>query len=102
MKTATKLNQLFNDTEELLAELDGQHGPEVDELRDRLEKSIQKTRETVAKQRQLARVKVRDVAGSLNDYVREYPWLALATGVLIASTIGILSTSATKRSFDRS
>ena len=47
-------------------------------------------------------MKVRDVAGSLNDYVREYPWLALATGVLIATTIGILSTTATKRSFDRS
>ena len=38
MKTATKLNQLFNDTEELLAELEDQHGPEVEELRDRLGK----------------------------------------------------------------
>jgi hypothetical protein len=42
---------------------------------------------------------VRDLAGSLNDYVRSYPWLALATGVLVASSVGILATHATKRSY---
>jgi hypothetical protein len=30
--------------------------------------------------------------------VKHYPWMALATGVLVASTIGILATNATKRS----
>jgi len=34
----------------------------------------------------------------LNDYVQRFPWLALATGVLVASSVGILATSATKRS----
>jgi ElaB/YqjD/DUF883 family membrane-anchored ribosome-binding protein len=43
-------------------------------------------------------VKVRDVAASFNDYVQNYPWIALATGVLVASSIGILATRATKRS----
>jgi ElaB/YqjD/DUF883 family membrane-anchored ribosome-binding protein len=43
-------------------------------------------------------VKVRHVAAAFNDYVQNYPWIALATGILVASTIGILATSATKRS----
>jgi len=38
------------------------------------------------------------VAASFNDYVQNYPWIALATGVLVASSIGILATRATKRS----
>jgi len=40
------------------------------------------------------------VAASFNDYVRRYPWMALATGVLVASTVGIMATSATKRSLN--
>jgi ElaB/YqjD/DUF883 family membrane-anchored ribosome-binding protein len=49
-------------------------------------------------QRRLPPVKLQDLAAALNDYVRDYPWIALATGVLVASTWGILANSARKRS----
>lgn len=103
MDSTHKLNELFDQTEKLLAKLADQRGPEIQEVRDRLSKSMAQTREVLkndghSERGHAERVKVRDVAASLNDYVRNYPWLALMTGVLVASTIGILSTKATRRS----
>jgi ElaB/YqjD/DUF883 family membrane-anchored ribosome-binding protein len=102
MDSTHKLNELFNQTEKLLAKLADERGPEIQEARDRLGRSMEQTREVLKDGRHSERhsehVKVRDVAASLNEYVRNYPWVALVTGVLVASTIGILSTKATRRS----
>ena len=103
MDSAYKLNELFDQTEKLLAKLADERGPEIQEARDRLGKSMAQTREALDNNGQhnggqSDHVKVRHVAASLNDYVRNYPWVALVTGVLVASTIGILSTKATRRS----
>jgi ElaB/YqjD/DUF883 family membrane-anchored ribosome-binding protein len=98
MDSTEKLNELFDQTEKLLAKLADQRGPEIQEVRDRLGKSMAQAREALNDDGHSEHVKVRDVAASLNDYVRNYPWVALLTGVLVASTIGILSTSATRRS----
>jgi ElaB/YqjD/DUF883 family membrane-anchored ribosome-binding protein len=100
MEQSRKLNELFNDTEELLAELQDQEGPGIQELRDKLERSISRTRTALSARPAAGQVKLRDVAGSFNDYVKHYPWMALATGVLIASAVGIMATSATKRSLN--
>jgi len=97
MGSTHQLNELFNQTEKLLAKLADERAPEIQELRDRLDHSMAQTREAL-KDPHSEHVKVRDVAASFNDYVRNHPWVALATGVLVASTIGILSTSATRRS----
>jgi ElaB/YqjD/DUF883 family membrane-anchored ribosome-binding protein len=98
MDSERKVNQLLEETETLLAHLAGHQGPEIQELRDKLEDSIAHRRGARSARRGRRPVKVRDVAGSLNDYVHDFPWIALATGVLVASTIGILATGATKRS----
>ena len=104
MDSVHKLNDLFDQTEKLLAKLADERGPEIQDLRARLGKSMARTRDALKESDPAQNghppehVKVRDVAASLNDYVRKYPWVALATGVLVASTIGILSTSATRRS----
>jgi ElaB protein len=104
MDSTHKLNELFDQTDKLLAKLADERGPEIQEVRDRLGKSMAQAREALRDNGHSRgnghseRVKVRDVAASLNDYVRNYPWIALMTGVLVASTIGILSTSATRRS----
>jgi len=93
-----KLNDLFDQTEKLLAKLSDQSGPEIQELSEKLRRSMGQTRVALKTAPPKEHVKVRDVAASFNDYVQNYPWIALATGVLIASSIGILATSATKRS----
>jgi ElaB/YqjD/DUF883 family membrane-anchored ribosome-binding protein len=93
-----QLNDLLEQTDKLLTKLSDEYGPEIDELRGKLDKSMAQAREAMKNDPSPEHVKVRHVAASFNDYVRNYPWLALATGVLVASTIGILSTSATRRS----
>jgi ElaB/YqjD/DUF883 family membrane-anchored ribosome-binding protein len=98
MRSERQLHELLEQTDKLLAKLSDECGPEIEELRDRLGRSMAETRETLDNNPPPKHVKVRDVAASLNDYVRNYPWIALATGILVASTIGILSTSATRRS----
>jgi ElaB/YqjD/DUF883 family membrane-anchored ribosome-binding protein len=98
MDSEHKLNNLFDQTEELLAKLADQRGPEIQQLREKLHRSMGQTRVALKSEPAQQHVKVRDVAASLNDYVQNYPWLALATGVLVASSIGILATRATKRS----
>ncbi|MEO7205715.1 MAG: DUF883 domain-containing protein [Steroidobacteraceae bacterium] len=98
MDSTHKLNNLFDQTEKLLAKLADQRGPEIQELREKLHRSMGQTRVALQSAPVRDHVKVRDVAASLNDYVQNYPWLALATGVLVASSIGILATRATKRS----
>jgi ElaB/YqjD/DUF883 family membrane-anchored ribosome-binding protein len=94
----SKLNDLFDQTEKLLDQLADQSGPEIQRLREKLHRSIGETRGALQSVPARERVKVRDVAASFNDYVQNYPWIALATGVLVASSIGILATRATKRS----
>ena len=98
MDSAHKLNDLFEQTEKLLDKLADERGPEIQGLREKLNRSMEQTRTALKSNPPRRRVKVRHVAASFNDYVQNYPWIALATGVLLASTIGILATSATKRS----
>ena len=98
MRATHRLNDLFNQTEKLLAKLEDEGAPEIQALRERLGRSMAKTKVSLNGQPPRENVKVRDMAASLNHYVQHYPWMALATGVLVASTIGILANNATKRS----
>jgi ElaB/YqjD/DUF883 family membrane-anchored ribosome-binding protein len=110
MDSKRKLKQLVTDTEELLQEIVDERSPEIVNLRKRLNDSIKSTKSYLQSRHDPdseesqdnghQHVKVRHVAASVNEYVRGYPWLALATGVLVASTLGILATSATRRSLD--
>jgi ElaB/YqjD/DUF883 family membrane-anchored ribosome-binding protein len=115
MDPSGKLDTLMRETEELLERIADERAPQIQRLRERLQDSLAKARSAMEEERvsthgdgksngngsgrAAQRVGVRDLAGSLNDYVRRYPWLALATGVLVASSVGILATHATKRSY---
>jgi ElaB/YqjD/DUF883 family membrane-anchored ribosome-binding protein len=117
MDAARKLKKLVDDTEELLETLADEQGPKIDAVRERLLVSLERTKRAIAEQRRNRKdgkngqardeedeeddtsIGVRDLAGSLNDYVRTHPWIALATGILVATSAGILATSATKRSY---
>ncbi|MDP9088707.1 MAG: hypothetical protein M3O26_08195 [Pseudomonadota bacterium] len=102
MESNNQLHELISETEKLLAKLADEDTPEIEKLRNKLGKSMAQAKDALdippTENGPSRHVKVRHVAASFNDYVRNYPWLALATGVLVASSIGILSTSATRRS----
>jgi ElaB/YqjD/DUF883 family membrane-anchored ribosome-binding protein len=79
MNQSRHLSDLINDVEELLAELSDEHGPQIDELRNRVTDTIGSVRPAVAR--------VRRYAGAVDDYIRGYPRLGFLTGLLIGGVI---------------
>ena len=90
METPRKFQQLIDDVEELLARLDDEHSPQLDDLRKRLEATVsalnQRSKSTAAQ--------VRHYAGMADDYIIGYPRTAFASGILIGGLLGFLLASA--------
>ena len=91
MNTSKKLTQLVIDVEELLAALSNEHSPEVKELRDQVEDAIASAKHAIATQGKSATARLAHYAGSVDDYITQYPRLAFATGALIGSVIGYVA-----------
>jgi ElaB/YqjD/DUF883 family membrane-anchored ribosome-binding protein len=79
MNQSRHLSDLINDVEELLAELSDEHGPQIDELRNRITDTIGSVRPAV--------VRVRRYAGAVDDYITGYPRLGFLTGLVIGGVI---------------
>jgi ElaB/YqjD/DUF883 family membrane-anchored ribosome-binding protein len=88
---AGKLDELIDGAEELLIKLGDAYDPEIQMLRDRIDQAIRDARRAIAKQGGQAPVRLRDIASTIDDYIRDYPWLAVATGVLAAGTVAFIA-----------
>lgn len=93
MDKAAKLDQLIDDAEELLTQLADAHDPEIQRLRDRVDEAIADAHRVIAQGIDDA-VQFRDIAQSIDDYVRDYPWLAVLTGVVVAGASGFIAGAA--------
>ncbi len=91
MEKAQKLDRLIDNAEELLIKLADAHSPEIQKLRDRVDQAIIDARRAIARQSGEASVGLRDIAATIDDCVREYPWLAVATGVMVAGSIAFIA-----------
>ena len=91
MDKAFKLDQLIDGAEDLLTKLADAHDPDVQRFRDRVDEAIGNARRAIAQTDDGAAVQLRDIARTVDDYVRDYPWLALGTGVLVAVTVAFLA-----------
>jgi ElaB/YqjD/DUF883 family membrane-anchored ribosome-binding protein len=94
MDQDNKLNQLIEDVQELLGKLGSIDNPQIRTLRDRVDTAIEETKGALAEKAGEAKIQLRDVATSLNNYVGDYPWLAVGTAALVAGTIGFLTGTA--------
>lgn len=103
MDKSNKLDQLIDDAEELLTKLADARDPTVQTLRDRVDHAIGDARRAMAQQSDEAGVGLRDIATTIDDYIRNYPWLGLTTCVLVAGTVAFLAgtTIGTKRGSSR-
>jgi ElaB/YqjD/DUF883 family membrane-anchored ribosome-binding protein len=88
---AVKLDQLIDDAEELLTRLADAHDPQIQYLRDRVDEAIGDARKSITRAANDTGVQILDVARTVDDYVRDYPWLAVGTGVLLAGTVAFLA-----------
>jgi ElaB/YqjD/DUF883 family membrane-anchored ribosome-binding protein len=99
MKRINSLTRLVNEVEELLAELQDEHGPEVQELRDRVEDSIDAAKRAIRQEGKSVTARVGQYAKSADRYINDYPRLAFLSGAVIFGMIGYLA-GASSRRFD--
>ena len=91
METDGKLDELIDGAEELLTKLSDNDNPEIQHLRDRVDHAIRDARRAIAARSGEASIQLRDIANTIDDYIRDYPWLAVTTGVLVAGTVGFIA-----------
>jgi ElaB/YqjD/DUF883 family membrane-anchored ribosome-binding protein len=97
-----RLDELIDGAEELLIQLADAHDPNIQRLRDRVDHAIADAARTLSRQDDEASLRLRDIANSIDDYVRDYPWLAVITGALVAGTVAFIAGAAVgKRSSSR-
>jgi ElaB/YqjD/DUF883 family membrane-anchored ribosome-binding protein len=93
MKAPSKITQLVTDVEELLDRLDDEHGPQLDQLRGRVEETLSQAKAVLSKQGRTTAAQVRQYAGMADDYITGYPRAAFASGILIGAVLGYLAAS---------
>jgi ElaB/YqjD/DUF883 family membrane-anchored ribosome-binding protein len=91
MKRVKSFTILADEVEELLDELQDAHGPEVQELRTRVEGALIAAKDAIGQQSSKASARIAQYAGSVDEYINDYPRLAFITGALIFGTIGYLA-----------
>jgi ElaB/YqjD/DUF883 family membrane-anchored ribosome-binding protein len=94
MHKLDRLDELIDGAEELLIQLADAHDPNIQRLRDRVDHAIADAARTLSRQDDEASLRLRDIANSIDDYVRDYPWLAVLTGVLVAGTVAFIAGAA--------
>jgi ElaB/YqjD/DUF883 family membrane-anchored ribosome-binding protein len=97
MKRINSLTRLVNEVEELLAELQDEHGPEVQELRDRVEDSIDAAKRAIRQEGKSVTARVGQYAKSADRYINDYPRLAFLSGAVIFGMIGYLAGASCRR-----
>jgi ElaB/YqjD/DUF883 family membrane-anchored ribosome-binding protein len=91
MERPQNLNALIADVEELLAELGDRHGPDVSELRTRLEKAIASARGNLGDAAESATARLGRYVGSIDDYINDYPRLAFFTALMVAGVVAFFA-----------
>lgn len=101
LNTSRKFQQLITDVEELLARLDDEHGPQFDQLRDRIEATMSQAKAALTKGGSSTATQVRQYAGMADDYITGYitgyPRIAFTSGILIGTVLGFLAATARAR-----
>jgi ElaB/YqjD/DUF883 family membrane-anchored ribosome-binding protein len=98
MTKTDKLDQLIDDSEELLTQLADAHNPEIQQLRDRVDDAVRDARRALQTSQDSASLGFTELARTIDEFVHDHPWLALATGVLVASTVSYIAGSFQSRS----
>ena len=97
LETPRQFQQLINEVDELLARLDDEHSPQLDELRSRVEATMSQAKSALRKQGPSTASQVRHYAAVADDYIRGYPRMAFASGILLGVVLGFIAASARAR-----
>jgi ElaB/YqjD/DUF883 family membrane-anchored ribosome-binding protein len=93
MNSTKALNALVNDVEELLAELSEAPGPVADEMRKRVEETIDSAKRAIKSRGQSTSARLTRYAGNVDRYVTTYPRLGFLTGIFLGGMVVYLAGS---------
>lgn len=84
MNNKNAMDQLVSEAEELLSKLQDASSPEIKRLRTKVESGLTEAKRAASDQVQLGAERLRQLTGSVVEYVQENPWVAVAAGTAIA------------------
>jgi ElaB/YqjD/DUF883 family membrane-anchored ribosome-binding protein len=93
MNKLDRLVELIDGAEELLTQLADAHDPHIQRLRDRVDQAVADATRTLSRKDDES-VRLRDIITTIDDYVRDYPWLAVLTGMALAGTVAYVAGAA--------
>ncbi|HLZ98941.1 MAG TPA: hypothetical protein VKP66_13460 [Steroidobacteraceae bacterium] len=97
MEKLDRLDELIDGAEELLTQLADAHDPRIQLLRERVDQAVADATRHFSRQGEDPSARFRNMAGTIDGCVRDYPWLALLTGVLVAGIAGYIAGTAGRR-----
>ena len=97
MNYEKQVSHLIDGAEELVDKLKDSQNPDVRRLRDRVNAYVSDARQAKPPARGAGSVKLTRIPGSLIDYVRDHPFLAVLTAASVAWTLSHLSAATRER-----
>ena len=91
MKASHRVDQLLSEVEELLAELRDEHGPEVAELRARVEETVAAAKRAIGDQGKSAAAQARRYVRAVDGYITSYPRISFLTGIAVGGVLVYLA-----------
>jgi ElaB/YqjD/DUF883 family membrane-anchored ribosome-binding protein len=91
MNKSRQLQHLTDDVENLLGKVASDQSPQVQELRSRVNETIESVRSAISRADTAALDTIKQVASSADDYVRDNPWIAIGVIAGVAASLGFLA-----------
>lgn len=91
MNKSQELQQLTHHVEGLLGKVADDQSPQVQELRTRVNQTIQSAKAAISRVDNVALDALKNAASSADDYVRENPWVAIGVIAGVAASLGFLA-----------
>ena len=91
MNKSQELQQLTDHVEDLLGKVANDQSPHLQELRTRVNQTIQSAKTAISRADTVALDALKNAANSADDYVRENPWVAIGVIAGFAASLGYLA-----------
>jgi ElaB/YqjD/DUF883 family membrane-anchored ribosome-binding protein len=91
MNKSQELQQLTDHVEDLLGKVADDQSPRLQELRTRVNQTIQSAKTAISRADTVALDALKNAASSADDYVRENPWVAIGVIAGAAASLGFLA-----------
>jgi ElaB/YqjD/DUF883 family membrane-anchored ribosome-binding protein len=87
-----EVKNLIADVEDLMARIADLKDADVVKVRNKVQRAIDSTKQSLADGADAIRQRAQDVASTADDYVHESPWQAIGIAALVGAVVGILAT----------